>query len=554
VRGRVAAAVVAATLGVAAVAVGSVVLARSGTALPGTSVAGVDVGGQDRDGIRTAVSELAAQRTEGSLPVRAGDVEASIDRSLARVDVEQTVDEALSAGRGGLMRVLGPLLASGGRGVALALDVDEVALRAELDGVGAQLDREPDPGGFTVDGTTVVPRQPEIGRTLDRVEAVDAVEDAIREGRTRPLPLPVDERRPPTTPQDVDRVVAQARRALEGPFALTRGDQALQVTPQEIAPMLLSRVAGGELEMAVDLPALNDLVATKAQQVDRPPRSAGFDVAGSPPRVDDKDDLTWTPLPAEVRVRPSASGLEVDVDPATARLSELISAGERDLQRALPVRTTMPPLTTQDATSAGVRDLIGTFTTYFQSGQPRATNIRRMAEIVDGTYVAAGETLSLNDTAGRRTRARGFVADGAIVDGELVDEVGGGVSQFATTLFNAAFFAGLPIPEHQPHSFYISRYPAGRESTVYFGAIDVKVRNDTGNGIWLETGSTRSSVTVALYGDNGGRRVTASHGPRMPQPDGGFGIRVTRTITGGDGQGGRRVFTTSYDPPPEEDD
>ncbi len=200
-----------------------------------------------------------------------------------------------------------------------------------------------------------------------------------------------------------------------------------------------------------------------------------------------------------------------------------------------------------------MRTLLGTFTTRFQAGQPRATNIRRIAELVDGTYVPAGEVLSLNRAAGRRTAARGFVADGAIVDGALTDEVGGGVSQFATTLFNAAFFAGLPIPEHKPHSFYISRYPAGRESTVYYDAIDVKVRNDTAAGLLVRTRSTASSVTVELYGDNGGRRVVSTSGPRRPRADGGFRIDVTRTITGGDGRGERRVFTTSYDPvPPDE--
>jgi vancomycin resistance protein YoaR len=76
--------------------------------------------------------------------------------------------------------------------------------------------------------------------------------------------------------------------------------------------------------------------------------------------------------------------------------------------------------------------------------------------------------LSLNGEPASGRRRAGFVADGAIVDGVLTDEVGGGVSQFATTLFNAAFFAGLPILEHKPHSFYISRYPAAasRRSTT----------------------------------------------------------------------------------------
>ena len=556
-RGKVVTAVLAATLGTAAVAGGAVVLAGSAQALPGTTVAGTDVSGLDRDALGDVVQELAQERTAGTLEVRAGDSTEQVERSLAAVDVDATVDRAVSAGRDGLVaRVLGPVLGAvggeTGRPVALVVEVDREAVQERLDDIAESVDREPDPGGIDVRGTTVAPLPPRPGRSLERPAASAAVADALRTGQQEPVDLPVEETAPPTTPSDVERVVVQAREALAGSYSLVRGEQELRVTPTEFAPLLSAPFLDGELTLRVDLPGLNALVADKAQAIDRPASEAGFAVAGAPPTVDVKGDYTWTPRPAEVRVIPGTTGLAVDVDPATARLSELIVAAERDLERELPMAVTQPELTTEQAEAAGVRTLIGTFTTYFQSGQPRAQNIRRIAEIVDGAYVAPGETFSLNGTAGRRTKARGFVADGAIVDGELTDEVGGGVSQFATTLFNAAFFAGLPIPEHKPHSFYISRYPAGRESTVYFGAIDVKVRNDTGNGIHVETSSTPSSVTVALYGDNGGRRVTASHGPREPREDGGFRISVTRTISGGDGVGGRRVFRTSYDPEPEE--
>lgn len=556
-RGKVVAAVLATALGTAALAGGAVVLVRSAHALPGTTVAGTAVGGLDRDALGDVVQELAQERTTGTLEVRAADQSEQVERSLASVDVDASVDRALAAGRSGpLASVLGPLLGAAGgetgRPVELVVEVDRAAVQERLDSFADAVDREPDPGGIDVRGTTVAALPPRAGRSLERPTAAATVAQALQEGQQEPVELPVDETPPPTTAADVERVVVQARAALGGPYSLTRGDQELRVTPSEIGPVLRSPLVDGTLTLRVDLEALNALVADKAQAIDRPAVEAGFVVAGAPPTVDVKGDHTWTPRPAQVRVTPGATGLAVDVDPATARLSELIMAGERDLERELPMVVTQPELTTEQAEASNVRTLIGTFTTYFQAGQPRATNIRRIAEIVDGAYVAPDETFSLNGTAGRRTAARGFVADGAIVDGELTDEIGGGVSQFATTLFNAAFFAGLPIPEHKPHSFYISRYPAGRESTVYFGAIDVKVRNDTGNGIHVETSSTPSSVTVALYGDNGGRRVTASHGPREPRADGGFRISVTRTISGGDGVGGRRVFRTSYDPEPEE--
>jgi vancomycin resistance protein YoaR len=342
-------------------------------------------------------------------------------------------------------------------------------------------------------------------------------------------------------------VAEQARRTLAAPYALTSPDATVTVTPEQLAPLLSAQVLSGQLELDVSRPGLRDLLAARARDIDRPARDARFEVGGAP-LVDGKGSLQWQPQPAQVRVAPGSAGREVDLDAAVEALAGLVDGGARTGE--LAVRTIQPALTTEQAEQAGVRDVIGTFTSAYQPGQPRARNIQRIAQIVDGTYVAPGDTFSLNGRVGRRTLERGFVKDSAIIDGQLEDVVGGGVSQFATTIFNAAFFAGLPIPQHKPHSFYISRYPPGRESTVNFGSIDVQFRNDTGAGVWIDTSTTGGSVTVALYGDNGGRRVEALHGAQQPRPGGGFTIDVTRVVTGGDGKGGRRVFRTTYNPPP----
>ena len=88
---------------------------------------------------------------------------------------------------------------------------------------------------------------------------------------------------------------------------------------------------------------------------------------------------------------------------------------------------------------------------------------------------------------------------GAIRDGQHVEEVGGGVSQFATTMFNAAYFAGLQIDSSQAHSEYFDRYPRGREATMGFPAPDVRFTNDTPYGIMIWTSYTDSSLTITLY-------------------------------------------------------
>jgi len=524
-----------------------VAVVRAGEALPGTQVAGVDVSGLGRADVRSAVSDLAGVRTGGDLPVVATDVRAGIDRSLVEVDLDDTVDEALSAGREGPLEVvLGPLLRLGDRDVELAVSVDEAELRERLDELATEVDRPAAPGGFAVDGLTVSPIAPTEGRTLERAAARGPVVEALRTGRTEPLTLPVTTTPPSATPAQVEQVTAAARAALATSYVLSGGGVSVRVAPQNVAPLLRAEPVDGALSLVLDQPGLEALVQAKAAPLKVAPRPAAVNVTSTGPVLDGKDNLSWSPVPASVAVVPAVDGRDIDVPAAVGELSQMVLAARPE--GVLPVVSVPAPVTTADAT--GVTSLIGTFTTYFPAGQPRAMNIRRIAEIVDGTFVPPGKRLSLNEAAGERTKARGFVADGAIVDGVLVDEVGGGVSQFATTLFNAAFFAGLPIEQHKPHSFYISRYPAGRESTVYFGQIDVRVRNDTSAGLLVKTRSTPGSVTVELYGNNGGRLVTAEHGPRRPTPDGGFKIDVARTVSGGDGVSSRRVFSTTYDPVP----
>ncbi len=544
--------VAAATVVTVTAGAGALLATRAGEALPGTTVAGVDVQGLDRREVLARVGPLALSRTTGPLLVTAGDRRIPVDRAalVDPVGLEGLADRAVRAGRSGypLASVVGPLLPGQEHAVGLPVEVDEQAVRTRVDALAAGLRRAVEPGGIAVEGTTVTVRAPVAGRELDRAAARAQLTEALRTGRAEPLPLPLQETAPASTLQEVEQVAAQARAALAGPYRLSAGSAVLELAPRQVGEALRAVRRDGRLVLDVDRAVLGRTVAGLASAVDRAPRDARFEVAGRPPRFDDKGSTSWTPRPAQVRVVPGRTGVDVDVEAAVARVAELVASGGRT--GALPARTVAPERTTAALSGAGVTGLVSTFTTYYTAGQPRATNIARIAEIVDGTYLAPGETFSLNGTAGRRTRAKGFVADGAIIDGELEDVVGGGVSQFATTTFNAAFFAGLPIPDHQPHSFFISRYPAGRESTVNFPTIDVVFRNDTAHGLLVKASTTASSVTVALYGDNGGRRVVADHQPRAPRDGGGFRTTVVRTVSGGDGKGGRRVFTWSYGPPP----
>ena len=173
------------------------------------------------------------------------------------------------------------------------------------------------------------------------------------------------------------------------------------------------------------------------------------------------------------------------------------------LARALGL---VPPAEHADlAASLGIGHLVSSYTTYHPCCASRVDNIQRFADIVDGAVVLPGERFSLNRHVGKRTSARGFLPAGTLVRGELVNTVGGGVSQFATTFYNAVFWGGYQDAAHKVHSFYFSRYPEGIEATINWPDVDLVFRNDTAHPVLIATRYTGASITVDFFGDNDGR-------------------------------------------------
>jgi vancomycin resistance protein YoaR len=162
----------------------------------------------------------------------------------------------------------------------------------------------------------------------------------------------------------------------------------------------------------------------------------------------------------------------------------------------------------------GVEERISTFTTtYDGSNTSRTNNIHTLGNALDGKLVAPGATFSFNGAVGERTAAKGYQEANAIVKGKLVPQLGGGICQVGTTLFNTAFFAGVPIPVRQNHSFFISHYPKGRDATVSWGGPDLKWKNDTKDWILISVAYTSDSITIAFYGTKQGYDVAYTTGP-----------------------------------------
>ena len=161
----------------------------------------------------------------------------------------------------------------------------------------------------------------------------------------------------------------------------------------------------------------------------------------------------------------------------------------------------------------GITGTVATYETFYGGDPNRIHNVQLVAHLVDGKLIAPGQTFSFNGATGERSAEKGFLEAPVIINGELQTGLGGGVCQVSTTVFNAAFEAGLPIVERTNHALYISHYPLGRDATVNYPDVDLKFSNDTGHWLLLRTFVGSSSLTVGLYGTSPHRRVESIAAP-----------------------------------------
>jgi vancomycin resistance protein YoaR len=209
-----------------------------------------------------------------------------------------------------------------------------------------------------------------------------------------------------------------------------------------------------------------------------------------------------------VRIVPSVDGRVLDV-PATARtiLAAAVSRTQRSAQ--IIVATHPPAQTTQDLQAMGIVGLVSGYETFFGGIAGRIHNVQLVSHLIDGHLIRPGEEFSFNKTTGERSAARGFQMAPVIINGELQNALGGGVCQVSTTVFNAAYEAGLNITARTNHALYISHYPQGRDATVDYPGVDLKFVNDTGHWILIRTFPTDSSLVVNLYGSPVHRKVVS---------------------------------------------
>lgn len=277
-------------------------------------------------------------------------------------------------------------------------------------------------------------------------------------------------------------------------------------------------------------------------------------------------NASFTQQGGSLGVVPHQDGVEIQWDKTLGNVQDkALDTNKRDWQVVYEDKPAT--FTTEQADNATFDEVMGEFTTGGFSG-PSGVNIARTASMVNGAFVLPGETFSLNGYTGPRGTAQGFVESGIIIDGRASEAVGGGISQFATTLYNASYFAGMDDVAHTPHSYYISRYPAGREATVYEGAIDLQFKNPFDVPVQIESFVSGDSITVRIKGKKqvevesipGSRTNQTSPEKRTVNKDdhcspssGAPGFTTTDTRVIRDLKGSelsRETQTTVYDPQP----
>ena len=484
----------------------AVAFLMAGDKLPRNAViSGVAVGGLSRSAaIDTLNRELGPRAT--------APIEVTVNGKVGQVapdDAGLTVDYAASVDAAGGGRSFDPRqifrVLTGGSTTEATVLVDETKLESAVAGLAEEANQKPRNAALEYDGTRVDQTKARPGVTLEQQAAASAIEEGFLVA-TAPVELPAEVVEPEVTDDEADQVRKNvAEPAVSAPVKVKAGEAGtFSISREMIAKSLTFATENSTLAPVLDAAELrrNAEPAVKKVQLVRPKNATVRLVNGRP------------------KVVAAVNGTNVAADDLKKAVEPALTAKGDERTVSVELTGAKAKFSTEDARKLGIKEVTGEFTTYFPYAPYRNTNIGRAAELINGTVLKPGETFSLNGIVGERTAANGFVEGFVIQGGKFRRELGGGVSQSATTTFNAMFFAGLKDVMHKPHTLYIDRYPAGREATVAWPTLDLKFQNDTKYGVLVQAfrvkGSPgqRGSITVRMWSTKTYDKVVATKAVR----------------------------------------
>ena len=559
------------TIPVALLAVLAVAFAVSeggarGRIQPGVTAEGIDLSGMTKE---EALARMRAYETElraTAVSFTVKDTPFTLSPATVALDIdEEAIVEAALAVRvdegliGNFMDWLTNSREYPPVDIPVELIIDEARLDDVFDAweIGA-IAFPPFEGNIVVTEGRIIPEYPRPGEGIDRPVATELAAQAMRTQQASVVEIPTKFIEPELTQQDLNRWVEQAGSYIDGPVTLTGTDPDVEITftRDDLVNALRTEIktsSPATFNVWFDSGALIPLIEQLRDIVEQPPRDAEI-------IVDEEEKV--------VTVIPSRRAVVLDIGLVVAAVTEaaLSESGTGPLRYA---QGEVPEFSNEDVAAYGPLGLVSFFTTKHRAGQDRVKNIQRFAETIDGAVVMPGDDFSLNGHVGQRTLEKGYLPAGTLIGGELVDTVGGGVSQFATTFYNAVFYGCYEDVAHKPHSYYFSRYPEVNEATISWPSLDLKFRNDSNTPIWIKTNYTNTTITVEFYGNRGGRTCERRLGsrysfttprteyrgdpeipPGVEEEDrkgrGGWTNTVTRVMTFDDGTVEEQLWTWKY--------
>ncbi|MFD5424342.1 VanW family protein [Streptomyces sp. NPDC127084] len=478
----------------------------------GTRVRGIDIGGMSRVDAQRALDRRLGLDFAEPIALKIGDrtekaAPGALGLSLDTAEiVERAADPASDP-----VTVIRRVVASPGRDVEPVVRVDDKEARAAIERIGRSVERPARDGAITFENGTAHATAPVTGMALDQDQALAAVQGAALRPATaaKEVVLPVDRTQPSIGSNETARAMREmAQPAVSAPITLTLGDQNITIHPATLGKHLSVKPSGpsasgkaNRLVLALDAHGLmtDPAVSPQLRAASAGPQDAQF-------RLDSRDRVVVT---QEARV-----GRPVTEKAFGDAVRPLLSRSGKARTGEIAADAVQPRLTSASARQLGITEKVSSFTVRFPAAPYRSTNIARAVQRIDGSLVLPGEEWSFNRTVGERTKENGFVDGIMINDGRYVKSPGGGVSAVATTMYNAMFFAGVKPLEHGAHSFYIERYPEGREATVAWGTLDLRWSNDSGHALYIQASSTDTSVTITFLGTKKYDEIRATKGPR----------------------------------------
>ncbi len=522
------------------------VIANQGKVPRATSVGGVDISSMERTAaVEKLERELGDVETK-PVNVTSGEKSSQLvpAESGLTLNYQKAVDGIPDASYNPMTRLFSFVKAT--KEIPVAVDIDDTALDGALERVKNELSFAPKDGMLELNNGQLKVTKPVLGQTVEP----DDLKNSITENWLDPAGVEVEpvEVEPAINDDAIEAMrTGDVAKALDNPLTINgENNVAGTLRKDEIAQFVSIEAKDGKLELKVDTPKAQQLFEERMDGASVPGENAKIAFNGG-----------------RMVVTPSVDGSVIDWEKTLKDFDKRVKGDERTWDA--DYKPDPAEYTTEMAEKATFNDTVSEFSTGGFSGAS-GENIRRVAAQVDGAVVNPGETFSLNGYTGPRGTAQGYVESGIIINGHSGTAVGGGISQFATTLYNAAYFAGFEDVAHTPHSYYISRYPAGREATVYEGSIDLQFKNTTNTPVRIETSFGGGKITVRFKGVktynvesvNNGRWATTqptrmSVGENCSPSSGapGFTTSDTRIIKDLSGREiSRETTTTVYDPQP----